>query len=355
MLSAVSPDIANARTPGAAFYTDAQLLRTERDKVFARSWQIVGHVGQLAVPGDFFTTTLNEEPLLLVNDGGVLRGFYNVCRHRAGPVAQGCGRQRLFACRYHGWTYDLGGNLLRAPETDGLENFDPRSIHLEAIAVQAWGPLLFACLDRNVEAFEKEFPQVIERCRPLRLERMKHVSSRDYFVDSNWKVYVDNFLEGYHIPLVHPELNREIDYRQYVSELGEWHTLQYAPIREGAQRYVATAPDEQALYYWLYPNMMLNIYQGQMQANLVIPLDVNRTLVRFDWFAPEPLPDVQSDLRWRELMRFSDEVQAEDAGICETVQRNIRSRAYQPGVYSPKRENGVHHFHRLLRRQLELP
>lgn len=354
MLTAVHTDIAHARTPEAAFYTDAAVLRAERERVFARSWQLVGHVDQLEAGGDFFTTSIGEEPLLLVNDGGTLRGFFNVCRHRAGPVAQGCGRQRVFSCRYHGWTYDLGGRLMRAPETEGIAGFDVTTIALEPIAVHTWGPLVFASLDSAAPAFEQQFADVVARCAPLELERMRHVMTRDYFVDANWKVYVDNFLEGYHIPLVHPGLNREIDCRKYVSELGEFHTLQHAPIRkETAEHYRysrggASGEGEEALYYWLFPNMMLNIYQGQMQANIVVPQGAERSLVRFDWFAPEPLPDVETDARWRDLLHFSDEVQAEDAGICEIVQRNMRSRAYRSGPYSPTRENGVHHFHRLM-------
>ncbi len=353
MLSTVHTDIARARTPTAAFYTDPQVLRTERERVLSRSWQLVGHTAQLAQSGDFFTTTLFEEHVLLVNDNGTLRGFFNVCRHRAGPVALGCGRQRVFACRYHGWTYDLGGRLMRAPETDGIADFDPRSIALEPIAVHAWGPMVFASLDRATPPFEKQFAEVIARCAPVGLERYRFVNARDYPVDANWKVYVDNFLEGYHIPLVHPGLNREIDYKQYISELGEYHTLQHAPVRsEGATLYRATPGDEQALYFWLFPNIMLNIYQGQLQANIVIPQGVERSVVRFEWFAPEPLPDLENDERWRSLMRFSDEVQAEDAGICAVVQRNMHSRAYRPGPYSPSRENGVHHFHRLMSRRL---
>lgn len=349
MPAAVHTDIAHARTPDAAFYTDPALLGVERERVFAQSWQLVGHASQVESSGDFFTAHIADEPLLIVNDGGTVRGFYNVCRHRAGPVAQGCGRQRVFACRYHGWTYDLGGKLLRAPETEGIAGFDMANVRLEPVTVHVWGPLVFASLDREVPPFEQQFAGVIDRCAPLGLERMQHVMSRDYFVDANWKVYVDNYLEGYHIPQVHPGLNREIDYRKYVSELGDLHTLQHAPIRkESAEHYRATSEGEETLYYWLFPNMMLNIYQGQMQANIVIPQGVDRALVRFDWYAPEPLPDMESSARWRDLIHFSDEVQAEDAHICQAVQRNLRSRAYRPGPYSPARENGVHHFHRLI-------
>lgn len=296
------------QTPAATFYTDPARLHVEQEQVFARSWQLVGHVDQLENPGDYFTTRLGREPLLFTNDGGTIRGFFNVCRHRAGPVAQGCGRAQRLSCRYHGWTYDLSGQLLRATEMEGAD-FDPAKIRLQSVAVHRFGPLLFAALDPATPSFDSLFPGVTERCAPLALERMRYVTTRNYPVNANWKAYVDNYLEGYH---------------------------------GGA------SGDGQAYYYWLYPNLMLNIYEGQLQTNVVIPVDVDHTIVRFDWFSPEPVPDPETNERWRELTHFSEMVQAEDAGICETVQFNFGSRAYRPGPYSPKRESGVRLFHSLM-------
>jgi len=336
-------------TPPAEFYTDPERLVVERDRVFARSWQLVGHVGQLQRPGDYFTTRLGNEPLLFTNDGGTIRGFFNVCRHRAGPIAYGCGSAQRLVCRYHGWTYDLSGQLLRTTEMEGAEDFDPTQIRLQPVAVHRFGPLLFAALDPATPAFDAMFPGVSQHCAPLNLERMGHVTTREYPVHANWKVYVDNFLEGYHIPLVHPALNREIDYRQYITEAGVRHTLQYAPVRAGtSEHFKGKDGDGRAYYYWLFPNVMLNIYEGQLQANVVIPVDVDHTIVRFDWFAFAPLPDPQTDLRWSELAQFSETVQAEDAHICAAVHFNLRSRAYRPGPYSPQRENGVRLFHKLM-------
>jgi choline monooxygenase len=335
-------------TPAAAFYTDPDRLRLERDAVFARTWQLVGHAEQLSTPGDYFTTHLGREPLLFVNDAGTVRGYFNVCRHRAGPVATGCGNAQRFACRYHGWIYDLNGQLLRTTEMEGAD-LDVAKIRLQSVAVHRFGPLIFAALDADTPPFDVQYPGVAQRCAPFQLDRMTYVTTRQYPVDANWKVYIDNYLEGYHIPLVHPSLNREIDYRQYVTELGERFVLQYAPVREGtAQHYRANSGTGEAIYYWLFPNIMLNIYEGQMQTNVVIPLDVDHAVVRFDWFSLRPLPDFANDARWCELARLSEEVQAEDAGICAIVQQNIGSRAYMPGPYSPKRESGVRLFHTLM-------
>jgi choline monooxygenase len=336
------------QTPAATFYNDPGRLKTENEHVFAHSWQIVGHIGQLQGHGDYFTTRLGREPLLFVNDHDTIRGFFNVCRHRAGPVAAGCGHAERLVCRYHGWTYDLSGQLLRTTEMTGAD-FDPATIRLQSVAVHRLGPLLFAALDPDTPVFDTLFPGVARRCAPLGVEQMHHVTTRSYPVNANWKVYVDNFLEGYHIPLVHPSLNREIDYRQYITELGERHVLQYAPVREATATLYGGSGSREAVYYWLFPNIMLNIYEDQMQTNVVIPVDVDHTIVRFDWFAPQPLPDQRNDERWNRLVSFSEEVQAEDAGICEIVQLNIGSRAYRPGPYSPKRESGVHLFHTLMK------
>ena len=336
------------QTPPAEFYIDPVRLQTERERIFARSWQIVGHVGQLASPGDYFTTRLGNEPLLFTNDGGTIRGFFNVCRHRAGPIAYGCGKAQRLVCRYHGWTYDLGGQLLRTTEMEGAEDFDPTQIRLQTVQVHRFGPLLLAALDPDTPSFDQIYPGVRERCEPLGLDRMRFVTQRDFPVKANWKVYVDNFLEGYHIPLVHPALNREIDYREYLVEIGPSYTLQHAPVREGSELYQGKVGDGLAYYYWLFPNIMLNIYEGQLQSNVVIPVDADNTIVRFAWFALEPLPDPQTSTRWSEVARFSEQVQAEDAQICEAVQFNLHSRAYRSGPYSPKRENGVRLFHTLM-------
>jgi choline monooxygenase len=333
------------KTPVASFYVDPAQLQLEQNEVFIRSWQLVGHTSQLADHGDYFTAQVGREPLLFTNDGGTIRGFFNVCRHRAGPVAIGCGKAQRLSCRYHGWTYDLAGQLLRTTEMEGAEEFDLHQIRLAPVAVHQFGPLLFAALDPATPTFDALYPGVAERCAPLAVERLQHVTTRNFSVNANWKVYVDNYLEGYHIPLVHPGLNRELDYRHYVTELGARHTLQYAPIKTASAQHYGSG---EALYYWLFPNLMLNFYEGQLQTNVVIPVDVDHTIVRFDWFAPEPAPDPETNERWRELAHFSEEVQAEDAQICEIVQRNIGSRAYLPGPYSPRRESGVRLFHKLM-------
>jgi choline monooxygenase len=342
-------DVGRARTPPASFYTDATRLAREFESAIARSWQYVGHTGQLRAHGDYFTTRIGREPLLFVRDGEMVRGYFNVCRHRAGPLAQGCGHAARIVCRYHGWSYSLQGQLLRAPEMEGTHSFDTAEVHLAPVQVHVWGPLIFAALGREVPPFERYHAGLAGECAPFHLDRMQHVLSRDYPVASNWKVYVDNYLEGYHVPLVHPSLNREIDYKSYVTELAPNRVLQHAPVRsDTASLYRQPAGGPDASYYWIFPNIMLNLYERQLQINVVIPEGIDRTVVRFEWFALDAGPEHAHDPHFGELLKFTELVQSEDAAICEAVHANLLSRAYRPGPYSPVRETGVHWFHRLM-------
>jgi phenylpropionate dioxygenase-like ring-hydroxylating dioxygenase large terminal subunit len=340
------PDLRRAVTPPAELYVDPAWLARERERVFARAWQPVAHLDALAASGDQACAELAERPIVVVRDGGALRGFHNVCRHRAGPVAVGAGRRASLQCRYHGWTYGLDGRLLRAPEMEEACDFDPAAVALEPVAVAAWGPLVFATLDPAAPPLAEVLAGVTA------IGGLRFALRRDYLVDCNWKVYVDNYLEGYHIPLVHPELHRELDYDAYRTETFRHASLQHAPLRASASRYRPAAPGEPNRYWWVFPNLMLNVYEGQVQTNLVVPLGPERTRVVFEWFAADPPADPAADPGWARLLDMSELVQAQDTAICEAVQRNLRGGAYRGGRYSPRRENGVHHFHGLLHESL---
>jgi choline monooxygenase len=349
------PDIRRASTLPARLYIDPVYLELERERIFAHSWQLVGRTEQVAESGMFFTATIGNDPIVVLRDGDALRGFYNVCLHRAGPVASGCGKRQTLQCKYHGWTYTLRGELLRAPEMEGVERFTPDDMHLRSVAVAQWGPLVFANLDGKAPPLEDMLGPIPERVAHFGCESMRYVMRKEYELDCNWKVYVDNYLEGYHIPVVHPSLHKEIDYDSYRVEPHRYSSIQHAPLRPvpssaGAERKYDPAKSEagEAVYGWVFPNVMLNVYMGQMQTNLVLPLAHDRTRVVFEWFASAPPADPATDPAWSALVAFSDEIQDEDVEICQTVQRNLRSRVYDRGRYSAKRENGVHHFHSLL-------
>lgn len=344
-------DITHAQTLPARLYTDPVYFALEEEKIFGRTWQLVGRVADLAETGSFITAEIGDEAIVLVRDGDTFRGFHNICLHRAGPVAEGCGKRQSLQCRYHGWTYRLDGSLLRAPEMEGTAGFDPEAMRLLPVQVAAWGPLLFANLDLKAPPLKEFLEGIPERTAALQPEAMQFVMRKSWMVECNWKVYVDNYLEGYHLPMVHPGLMRELDYDAYRVEPHRYWSLQHAPLRQGhgpERKYVPQGEGDDAQYYWLFPNVMLNIYQGQMQTNVVIPHGHNRCEVVFEWFALQPPSDAAVDPRWTSLLAFSDEIQDEDITICERVQQNLRSRVYDRGRYSALRENGVHHFHALL-------
>jgi len=332
-----------ARALPASFYTDAGLMSSERRAVFARGWQLVAHHGQLAAAGDHVVAEFAGVPLIAVRgDDGVLRCFHNVCRHRAGPLALCDGRgAKALHCKYHGWTYRLDGSLRTAPEMQDAEDFDVAGIRLPQAAVEEWRGLVFAALEPVAPLFEV-LSGIGERLAGRDLAAFEFDRRVSYELACNWKTYVDNFLEGYHLPHVHPSLNRLLDYRSYRTELAEWHSLQWSPLESSRGPY----GQGDALYYFVWPNTMLNILPDRLQTNRVLPLAVDRCRVDFDFcYAPV------TPRKFREEdQAFSDEVQREDVAICEAVQRGLASGSYQAGRLNPKRESGVHHFHELVRR-----
>jgi choline monooxygenase len=347
------PDITRAATIPSRLYVDPVYAELERERIFSRTWQLVARTDQLAVPGDYVVVEIAGESIVLLRDGAELRGYHNVCLHRAGPVAHGCGRRQTLQCKYHGWTYSLRGQLLRAPEMEGTENFRAEDFTLHPVQVAAWGPFVFANLDRKAQPLAHFLEDMPERTRAFRLDDMRWVMRKDYEVACNWKVYVDNYLEGYHVPVVHPGLHKELEYDAYRVEPHRYYSLQHAPLRPvigdpAARQLVSGEGSIDAQYYWLFPNLMLNVYMGQVQSNVVLPLAQDRTRVIFEWYSAAPPADAATDPAWQRMIAFADAVQHEDEEICAVVHKNLHSRVYDRGRYSAKRENGVHHFHSLL-------
>jgi choline monooxygenase len=347
----VEADIARAWTLPARLYHDPESFAAERDRIFGRAWQAVGHHGQVAKPGDYFTTELLGEPLLIVRDeAGTLRGFYNVCRHRAGPPATGCGSRKLFRCGYHGWTYGLDGALISATEIEGVQGFRPEDFALVPVRTEEWFNLIFVNLGADARSLRESLGELQRQAVRFQFGEMKLFERRTYDMKCNWKTYVDNYLEGYHLPSVHPGLNRELDYNAYVVEPYAGHVRQFSPIR-GAQagdttprRYQETGADLTTDYFWIFPNWMLNCYPDNVSLNIVLPLEPERSLAIFEWYLPAK--DHRTAAA-KASVDFSHQIQMEDVAICEAVQKNLRSRSYSRGRFSVKQEKGVHAFHRM--------
>ena len=355
-----------AKTLPSRFYTDPAVLALEKERIFRRTWQLVGTLHQpcgevngvrrtIADPESYFTFDLAGEPIVVVRDAaGTLRAFSNVCRHRAGPIAEGAGCRKVLNCAYHGWTYTLDGRLIGTPEVDGVELFDRSTMGMVPLRCETWEQFIFVNFAADGPSLSEYLGNIPELAREFSFTGLGLAERRDYIVNCNWKVYVDNYLEGYHIPIVHPGLMKEIDYPRYHCETFRYHSQQLGPVREvrpgdmHERVYTPDAPGlKEALYFWIFPNLMLNFYPDNVSMNLVVPLSYDKTLTIFDWYFHDAASE-KARKRAAKAIAFSDEVQREDIHICEAVQRGLQSSTYDRGRYSVKRENGVHHFHMLV-------
>jgi choline monooxygenase len=331
-----STPLEEASTIPASWYLSSEVAELEGTTVFSRSWQIAGRVEQVERPGQYLTCEIAGEPIVIVRGtDNVLRGFFNVCRHHAAAVmTQSSGDATCLKCPYHGWTYSLDGQLQSAPDLGAVRNFDRKSMALMPVDIASWQRWLLVNLDgrrpplTDIASFDAEGFHWYER--------------RHYTLDCNWKVFVDNYLDGgYHVPHLHQGLDRVLDYPQYQIECGDRFCLQWSPL-SGTHR---------ALYYWIYPNFMINIYPTAMDTNLVIPRGLTRTEVIFDFY----FTDISEQARARNdaAVTVSEGIQTEDVAICASVQRGLASRAYVSGRLSARRESGEHLFHRLLHTDLK--
>ena len=349
--------LAEAWTIPAQWYTDAGLYELERRTVFARTWQLAARADQLTEPGQFVTCEIAGEPIVVVRGSdGRLRAFFNVCRHHAAAVvAAGEGAAKSLRCPYHGWTYTLEGELKGTPDFAGVCNFERGESGLVAVECGEWENWVFVRVERGGPALAEFLGgDLVGQARALNLGGLRWMERRRYEFECNWKVFVDNYLDGgYHVPYLHKGLDSVLDYAKYTIENGERFCLQSSPVvRAGAEAETgAVRTGERALYYWIHPNFMINWYEGVMDTNLVLPLAVDRTEVIFDFY----FPDVSEAARASNLASIAvgQRIQDEDTAICKSVQRGLSSRAYRAGRLSVRREAGEHLFHRLLHADLK--
>lgn len=339
-----------SKTIPSAWYVHAAYHDLDREYVFSRSWQYVCSASQLKSNGDYVTDLIAGNPVIVVRDTeGVLQAYFNVCKHRGGPLAMDtCGHAKVLQCKYHGWTYLLDGSLRGVPRFDRTELFDKKDFGLTPIAVKEWQGLVFLCLEPSLAPpFEEVMAGIAERIFPAKLDQLQFYKRDDYPVEANWKVYVDNYLEGYHIPLVHPDLMSVLDFRSYQTETSTHYSLQFSPLKDGNHSYGSSS--DQAYYYFIFPNMMLNIMPGRLQVNRVDARRANACSTVFDYYYSS-IAGEDRDGRIKDDLAFSDHVQQEDVEICEYVQRGLASKAYDQGRFSYDLEGGVHHFQQSLKR-----
>jgi choline monooxygenase len=352
-----SAPLAEAHTIPASWYTDVRVAELEKQNVFARTWQAIARTEQLSINGQYVTANLAGEPIVVVRGSdGKLRGFFNVCRHHAMIVMnEPCGHAQHMRCPYHGWTYSLEGELRGMTEFEGVRDFDRAQNGLVPVRVETWENFVFVNLDPHAAPLEDFLGALVGLARPLAFAKLKFVERRSYTLDCNWKVYVDNFLDGgYHVPHMHKGLNSVLDYKNYTIENVDRCCVQSSPVAvdtDSEASAAATRKGDRAFYFWQYPNFMLNWYEGYLDTNFVIPLAVDRCEVIFDFYFGDT--DASKMPYIGESIEVSERVQQEDIVICAGVQRGLGSRAYQAGRLSARREAGEHLFHRLLAADLK--
>ena len=362
IIDSYDPDapLAEASTIPARWYLDKDVYDLEKQTVFEHSWQLACRLHQLSEVGQYVTAEIAGEPIVIVRgNDNLLRGFFNVCRHHAAAVmTEPEGRESQLRCPYHGWTYSLEGELKGTPDFSGVCDFDRSTNGLVSVDTAVWEQWVFVRLENNrgQRAPLNDFlgSDLIKQVQTLALNRLEWMERRHYIFDCNWKVFVDNYLDGgYHVPHLHKGLDSVLDYTRYTIENGEHFCLQSSPIvSKGAERETgAVRQGDRAFYFWIYPNFMVNWYQGAMDTNLVIPHGIDKTEVIFDFYFPDI--SVAARTRNRSSIEVGQRIQDEDVAICKSVQRGLNSRTYSAGRLSVRREAGEQLFHRLLHSDLK--
>jgi choline monooxygenase len=333
----------SAETLPARLYRDPAVYEHERRRIFARSWQLVGHETQLAEPGQWLALTIGGYPIIAVRGEDRIRAFHNVCRHRAGPLApDGEGRcEGNLVCGYHGWRYALDGRLASARDFGPAEGFDPRAYALVPLACESWRGFVFINMDASAPSLPSAVMPLAERTRHMPLESFRPAQRVTHEIRCNWKTYVENYLEGYHVFIVHPALNAAIDSSRYEVELHGEIVFHYAPPRSGTP--------VSGLWAWMWPSLGVNIYASGMSMERMWPIDHARTRLDYLYFFPGGLSEAERNA----AIAASEVTTAEDIAITEAVQRNLDAGIYERGRLSPKHETAVALFQNLVTRTME--
>ncbi len=351
----IDPDIRKARTLASEFYTEPEYFELSKEKIFARTWQLLpaNDPSKILVPITLLPGVL-DDPLLVINHGGRSACLSNVCTHRGKILVESACDANLIRCGYHGRRFGLDGKFLSMPEFEGVEDFPSDADDLTQVPMAECGGFQFASLG-PVEPFEV-FVHPHEKLFGEAAAGLELVSTRDYEVNAHWALYCENYLEGFHIPYVHKALNAAIDYGTYTTETFRFSSLQTASSELGAiatgfyaggeKNPVAIAPGSDlniaARYLFIFPNLMFNFYPWGVSVNVVQPVAPDSTIVKFLTYVSD------ASLLEKGAGAGLHEVELEDEAVVESVQKGIGSRFYSRGRYSTTREQGTHHFHRLI-------
>jgi len=344
----IDPDIRKAHTLPSRYYTEDSLF-SEILATLSDSFHFAAHISQLkdnnVIPLPQLENLLGEA--LMVTKDDRIRCLSNVCTHRGMLIATKPCNSKSLTCGYHGRTFGLDGCMKNMPEFTEVKNFPTDSDNLREFSLKIWNGLIFVGGERF---FESVIDEIQSRIGWIEIDSFEYDESRhrSYDINANWALYVDNYLEGFHIPFVHGDLHNVLDYESYKTELFEGGVLQIgiAKEEEACFNLPKTSPDFgqkiAAYYYWIYPGLMLNFYPWGLSVNIVNPISVDKTKIIYHGFVGD------KSMLGKGAGRDLDKVEAEDQEIVEATQRGVSSHSYERGRYSPSKEEGVHHFHRIL-------
>jgi choline monooxygenase len=332
-----------------SWYSDPEVLRREHERVFLRSWQYVGHSGEVAEPGSYFTGSLGLAPIVVTRArDGELRAFLNVCRHRGFVVADGAGKRETLQCRYHAWTYGLDGRLKAAPRSDREHGFEAEELALAQLRVATWGPFVFVNADADAPPLEDALGPV-----PTQLAEIMDVGAlefrfrTEFTLEANWKVACENFLECYHCAVAHPGFTAAVDVSPDAYRLTSdgLTSSQFGPLRDDGDSFLAGGELPRSQFHFVWPNFGINVFPGRpnLSCGSIVPIGPERTARFLDYFFA---PDV--DEAWiEELTAFDDQIGREDMALVEGVQRGLRAGLLADGRILSESEQLVAHFQRL--------
>ena len=351
-------------------YVDPESPLREQEAIFARTWQLAGHVADVAEPGRFVTAQVGAESALIVRDQeGELRAFRNVCRHRAARLREGrgdCGK--AIRCPYHGWTYRTDGSLIGVPEGRGFPGLDKQQLGLMPASVEVFSGFVFVNLDPDAAPLAPTLGGLAERLAPYGIETLERFSESTSSQPANWKIVADNYLEGYHVPIAHPGLMRLLDYQNYDVTVGDGYVWFEAPLRDkpsgnrlerAYQKMVRPMPGltdaDKAVwrYAYIWPNTTIDMYPDQVNTWQINPGAIDATHDIWGCYRRDkPSPAMRTVQRLNH--RLNNEVAEEDAELVSRVQAGMATTGWRPGPLG-EREAAVAWFADHVRRALEAP
>jgi choline monooxygenase len=357
-----------AKALSPRFYREEAVLDAEHELILERTWQLAGHVSEVSEPGSYLTTVAGTQPVLVVRGkDGKLRAFRNVCRHRGSQVLSGSGQcGKAIRCRYHGWTYRLEGSLIGMPERRSFGDIDKSTLGLHPANVDEFCGLVFVNLELDATPLSEQLGELEEHLAPYRIPSLVRFNSSEGHQPVNWKLVIDNYLEGYHVPIAHPGLMRLLDYKRYEVELGEHYAWFEAPLRDkpagtrlerAYRRFVkpmpGLGPDDVRMwqYVFIYPNTAIDLYPDQVMTWQIRPDGVMRTRDSFTAYRPER-PGLRNRIVQRINTRLNTMVHEEDVDLVTNVQAGLATRGYEPGPLS-RREAAVGWFADRIRAELD--